>query len=166
MNPQYLGYKSRTEMERDLACRPEPRYAIFFDRSGHPIDEYVINCLSVAERLSINGNRSFNIDGYAIDPATIPNGGYIRRALFNAQPKYYQVRIPGIKKVIFNGPATIVFWGDGEKTVVKAQKGETIDHEKGLALAITKYALGNKGNYYNTIRKLLEESSPIVGGEK
>lgn len=166
MNPQYLVYKSRTEMERDLACRPEPRYAIFFDRSGHPIDEYVINCLSVAERLSINGNRSFNIDGYAIDPATIPNGGYIRRALFNAQPKYYQVRIPGIKKVIFNGPATIVFWGDGNKTVVKAQEGERIDHEKGLALAIAKYALGNKGNYYNTIKKLLEESSPMHGGEK
>lgn len=58
-----------------------------------------------------------------------------------------------IKKVIFNEPATIVFWEDGTKTVVKCQKGDTFDPEKGLAMAISKKALGNKGNYYNTISK-------------
>lgn len=59
----------------------------------------------------------------------------------------------GIKKVIFNEPATIVFWEDGTKTVVKCQEGDTFDPEKGLAMAISKKALGNKGNYYNTISK-------------
>lgn len=49
-----------------------------------------------------------------------------------------------IKKVIFNNPATIVFWADGTKTVVKA-KNEDFDPEKGLAMAIAKKALGNKG---------------------
>lgn len=29
-----------------------------------------------------------------------------------------------IKRVIFNAPATIVFWLDGSKTVVKAQNGD------------------------------------------
>lgn len=60
-----------------------------------------------------------------------------------------------IKKVIFNDPATIVFWKDGSKTVVKAQIGETFDPEKGLAMAIAKKALGNEGNYYNTFKKFI-----------
>lgn len=57
-----------------------------------------------------------------------------------------------INKVIFNPPATIVFWEDGTKTVVKAYD-ETFDPEKGLAMAISKKALGNKGNYFNQIKK-------------
>ena len=57
-----------------------------------------------------------------------------------------------IKKVIFNAPATIVFWEDGTKTVVKAYE-EDYDSEKGLAMAIAKKSYGNKGNYF--IKKLL-----------
>lgn len=61
-------------------------------------------------------------------------------------------RIPEIKNVIFNPPATIVFWKDGTKTVVKATN-EIYDPEKGLAMAIAKKAHGNQGNYYNVIKK-------------
>lgn len=57
-----------------------------------------------------------------------------------------------IKQVIFNPPATIVYWTDGTKTVVKADN-EVFDSEKGLAMAFAKKALGNKGNYFNHIRK-------------
>lgn len=60
---------------------------------------------------------------------------------------------PDIKEVIFNSPATIVIWQDGSKTVVKAQNNETFDPEKGLAMAIAKKTMGNKGNYYNEIKK-------------
>lgn len=45
-----------------------------------------------------------------------------------------------IKKVISNPPATIVFWKDGSKTVVKAQNAE-YDPEKGLAMAIARHYL-------------------------
>lgn len=62
-----------------------------------------------------------------------------------------------ITKVIFNDPATIVFWGDGTKTVVKCDKDEKFDPEKGLAMAISKKFLGNKGNYYNTFKEWLPE---------
>lgn len=62
-----------------------------------------------------------------------------------------------IKKVIFNNPATIVYWEDGTKTVVKRQKGDRWDKEKGLAMAFTKKALGNQGNYCNKFKKYLEE---------
>lgn len=45
-----------------------------------------------------------------------------------------------IEKVIFNPPATIVFWKNGSKTVVKAH-GEVFDPEKGLAMAISRHYL-------------------------
>ena len=60
-----------------------------------------------------------------------------------------------IEKVIYNDPATIVFWKDGTKTVVKACEDDDYDPEKGLAMAISKKALGNKGNYYETFKKAL-----------
>ena len=60
-----------------------------------------------------------------------------------------------IEKVIFNNPATIVLWSNGEKTVVKCRDDETFDPEKGLAMAIVKYVYGNKGNYYNEIKMWL-----------
>ena len=59
-----------------------------------------------------------------------------------------------IKNVIFNNPATIIFWSDGTKTVVKAEN-EPFDPEKGLAMAIAKKSLGNKGDYYNEFKKWL-----------
>lgn len=68
--------------------------------------------------------------------------------------------IPEIKKVIFNDPATIVYWADGTKTVVKNQKPDSkkkFDPEKGLAMAIAKKALGNTGRYFDTIKEWTEE---------
>ena len=63
-----------------------------------------------------------------------------------------------IENVIFNGPATIVFWSDGTKTVVKCNN-DPYDKEKGLAMAIVKKFLGNEGNYYNVFRKWLNEQN-------
>lgn len=63
-----------------------------------------------------------------------------------------------IKKVIFNDPATIVFWEDNSKTVVTCSENESFDPEKGLAMAIAKKAFGNQGNYYNQIKKWLPET--------
>jgi hypothetical protein len=71
---------------------------------------------------------------------------------------------PAIKNVIFNDIATIVFWTDGTKTVVKWGPHDIYDPEKGLAMAISKKALGNQGNYYNVFKKWLpqEESSTSI----
>ena len=66
--------------------------------------------------------------------------------------------LPSIEKVIFNDPATIVMWSDGTKTVVKAE-GEAFDKEKGLAMAISKKALGNQGNYYEEFKKWIPEEN-------
>lgn len=60
-------------------------------------------------------------------------------------------------KVIFNDPATIVFWDDGTKTVVKCQPGDTYNPEMGLALCFSKKALGNKSNFNNVFKKWIKE---------
>lgn len=65
--------------------------------------------------------------------------------------------LPKIKKVIFNNPATIVLWADGDKTVVKCQSGDTFDAEKGLAMAIVKKAYGGKGNYCEVFKPWIEK---------
>ena len=62
-----------------------------------------------------------------------------------------------IKKVVFHDPATIVEWKDGSKTVVQARDGEKFDPEKGLAMAISKKALGNKHDYYNVFKHYLKK---------
>ena len=58
-----------------------------------------------------------------------------------------------IKDIIFNPPATIVFWTDGTKTVVKTQNNEPFDPEKGLTMAYFKKMHGNKGHYFEEIKK-------------
>lgn len=72
-----------------------------------------------------------------------------------------------IKDVMFKPPATVVFWSDGSKTVVKTQKDDKYDPEKGLAMAISKRFLGNSGRYYNVFDKWLEKAPkpiPIIPG--
>lgn len=65
------------------------------------------------------------------------------------------VKIPPIKKVIFHDPATIVYWQDKTKTVVKCKDGETFDKEKGLAMCISKKLLGDE--FHSEFRKYTED---------
>ena len=82
----------------------------------------------------------------------VPDDLYPPRSAFYSMPK--------ITKVIYSEPATIVFWSDKTKTVVKCQEGDEFDPEKGLAMAMVKKMLGNQGNYYNTFSKWLEKYEP------
>lgn len=61
--------------------------------------------------------------------------------------------LPEIKNVKFNGPATIVFWADGTKTVVKCQDGDDYSEEVGLAMCIAKKAFGNRSKYNDIFKK-------------
>ena len=61
--------------------------------------------------------------------------------------------LPEIKNVKFNGPATIVFWADGTKTVVKCQDGDNYSKEVGLAMCIVKKVFGNTSKYNDIFKK-------------
>lgn len=65
------------------------------------------------------------------------------------------------KKIHFNGPATVVEWNDGTKTVVKCQKGDTFDPMTGVAMCCMKKMLGTNAsgsNYLNDVSKLIDEA--------
>ena len=74
---------------------------------------------------------------------------------FKALERYSscQYPIPQIKNVIFNYPATIVFWNDGTKTVVKCDERDQFDPEKGITMAFFKKMHGNIGHYFEEIKK-------------
>ena len=84
------------------------------------------------------------------------NGSYIK------VPSQKQKAMNSITNVIFNNPATIVFWSDGTKTVVKCDERDEFDPEKGLAMAICKKYFG--GGFYNDIFKkwIPKEETPKI----
>lgn len=99
-------------------------------------------------------------DGYYMPSWTNTFHDYIENdieATRNAYNEILKVRDADIsdfiEKVIFNNPATIVIWKDGTKTIVKANGDDPFIQEYGLAMAIAKKVLGNKGHYYETIKK-------------
>lgn len=59
--------------------------------------------------------------------------------------------VPEIERVIFHGPATIIFWSDNTKTIVKCMDGEEFDEEKGIAMAFMKKLYGT--GYMRKIRR-------------
>lgn len=61
------------------------------------------------------------------------------------------------KRVVFNPPATIVFWADKTKTVVKCDPEDTYDRMTGLALCYMKKALGNTSGALNRALRSAEE---------
>lgn len=87
-------------------------------------------------------------------------GEKIHNGFRNGANQINSYRGLSIVNVIFNEPATIVFWSDKSKTVVKAQNGEPFDPEKGLAMAILKRMQGNKGNYNNEFHQWTKNYQP------
>lgn len=65
--------------------------------------------------------------------------------------EYMLKYLPNIKNVVFNNPATIIFWEDGTKTIVKAMETDVYDPEFGFAMCICKKALGEQ--YKKTFKK-------------
>ena len=67
-----------------------------------------------------------------------------------------RIHYPVIVDVIFNNPATIVFWDDGVKTVVKCQEGDVYSKETGLAMAMLKRYMGNDNTYNKELNVWLD----------
>lgn len=66
------------------------------------------------------------------------------------------------KKIIFNGPATIVIWADDTKTVVKCGKNEEYDRKLAFKYAMHKRYVelhNNKYNYLRQFTKALERTN-------
>ena len=84
---------------------------------------------------------------------TTDNKKEARKPVDSFETKQSTNRRVKIRDVIFSDPATVVFWNDNTKTVVKTRGGEKYDKEKGLAMAIIKKITGNAGNYYEIFKE-------------
>lgn len=123
-----------------------------------------LNLISINESIHISCLEEYpelSLEGYIAErTAKLSSKDILERVLYTifgsmtewGSDPYFQY-----KKIIFNGPATIVLWKDGTKTVVKCQNGETFDKEKGIALCFMKKALGNTSNFNNVIKKEIKE---------
>ena len=60
-----------------------------------------------------------------------------------------------VDRVIFNDPATIVFWKDGTKTIVKTMEGRTFNPYEGFCVATTKKMFGSN----SAIKRIINEKS-------
>lgn len=69
--------------------------------------------------------------------------------------------VPGIRNVIFNNPATIVFWNDGTKTVVKCMEGYAYDEYTGFMAAVCKKLFGSS----SAVRKIVYNHLPHDNSE-
>ena len=104
-----------------------------------PIEDGKVRLMRIAKHA--DGTSTFNYEGWS---KTWPPKGFSFR------------RMPDIRNVIFNYPATVVIWDDGTKTVVKCGGHDEWDPEKGLAMAVAKKAMGNKGSYNRILKKWLK----------
>lgn len=144
-----------TELERKMP---------YLIRSSYVDNDYFTNGI----RIRIEGRNGFNAEKIMpMDACRDINNGmesYVKRALkemcdnLAKMPKFEPVAPwytlspvsrtareradDYIKRVIFNPPATIVFFKDGSKVVVKQQEGDDWDVEKALAMAIVKHDHG------------------------
>ena len=84
------------------------------------------------------------------------NSTYSPKLLGYTTTNYSLIKVPMIRKVIFHDPATIVYWQDKTRTVVKCKDGETFDKEKGLAMCISKKLLGD--DFHSEFRKYMEDN--------
>lgn len=63
--------------------------------------------------------------------------------------------LPAIRKVIFNGGATIVFWNDGTKTVAKCHGGDEFDPLFGIMACAARKLTHNHGHG-------VDDNEPII----
>jgi hypothetical protein len=118
----------------------------------------------------VDGDKVYEV--VSVDPLGINNSyglnceyGFIFKEewLVPAEEPTLKIKVSEgkIKNVIFNAPATIVFWTDGTKTVVKCGRGDKWDPEKGLAMACAKKLLGNEEGYHKSLEKHLPKNGGI-----
>lgn len=62
--------------------------------------------------------------------------------------EYYPSVFPKIKNVILNNPATIIYWDDGTKTVVKCMNEDTYAPDVGIAMCFMKKLFENNDVTY------------------
>lgn len=80
--------------------------------------------------------------------------------VINKVAYHYSFTIASIDHVKFSGPATIIFWKDGTKTIVKCTEEDELNCETGIAMATLKKILGDGyAPYKKKVQKIVDEQT-------
>lgn len=74
--------------------------------------------------------------------------------------------IPDVRRVVFSEPATIVFWEDNTKTVVKCMKGEKFERYAGFIAACAKKMFGSTSRAKAIMNECAEDQVPAEPKKK
>ena len=137
MHPNYEKYPYNDKETRDM------------------INRFIEAILKGEVKLDIDPNAEFEIE-IDDDPAGLDEIPFCEKESCDGCPHYEEEAIdveeepdplfwgvPDINKVIFSDPATVIFWADGEKTVVKCAEGQTYDRYSGFCAAVCKRLFGS-----------------------
>lgn len=124
------------------------RYVIIGDdSSGYSIDEHrIVHCSRLHESEDIHKKL---IRTAVLNSVYRANSAYIFE-----KTKYL------IDRVIFHDPATIIYWKDGTKTVVKCKEGEKFDKMTGFAMALLKHECGK--DFHAMLKEWTSDENPRV----
>lgn len=131
--------------------------------SNYPISESAIRSLftdtdDIASNYpEIRPKRIFKDPEYFKRSVTLTNDifkGYIMEDVMRTNKIFYRTGlIP--TKIIYNPPATIVFWTDGTKTVVKCSAEDEYNEYYGFLCALGKKMFGTNSH----LKKLIDEKA-------
>lgn len=130
-----------------MFCGPETRISVSLTTKNDDITVFLLyKPFESICNICIKSKLIKNVLNEKFTTSAIPSADLILNS------KLYNLEI---KKVLYKNPATIVYWTDGSKTVVKCQENDKYDPEKGLVMAILKKIYGNTGCYYKLFKKWL-----------
>ena len=75
----------------------------------------------------------------------------VRHVLDGLKSSLYQT-IATPERILKNGNVTVVFWGDGTKTIVKPEPGATLDDYTAFTAALAKRMFGSNRKLKNVIK--------------
>lgn len=81
----------------------------------------------------------------------MPTGNFLSLAEITVTPVFS--RKTSVERVIYNDPATIVYWGDGTKTVVRCHEDDVYDERTGFLLCCAKKLFGNTGRFNDVMKE-------------
>lgn len=140
---EFEDYVSRAEEKQSTMYFPGYRYDPKFMENMYPVK----SSLKALDELNRREFERIAASPIRIDIDDAIKANYskeeIKKMINNTFEKPVAMFNYQYKKIIFNGPCTIILWMDGTKTIAKASDGEMFDPEKGVAICFMKKMLGH-----------------------
>jgi hypothetical protein len=158
----YYGRKGTIIGIKEIGPYTKPIYTIALDGAWTLDDDGQCH----EHEIEVNASSLAKIPRKNIEEETITMGLRSCKTLYRNLKEFQDKRIGNademknvdVKKIIFNGPKTIVLWTDGTKTIVSMSKDETnFDPEAAFCAAYTKRMFGTNSK----IKRIIKEKSNI-----